>query len=131
MSLTITTLAEVGVSMAVNARPRSNGILMVPKKVLWKIIEPRYEKEKLISRTTRICAFSGIKNGKEFFWSKTTEDKGGMFAPPKSPDELTESERIADELIDLLRQESISDEELKRKTNALQQVRENASAISS
>ena len=92
----------------------------------WKIIEPRYEKERLISRTTRACAFYGVENGENFFWSKSTDDKGAMFAPPKSPNELTEGQKIVDNLIDLLRHESTSDEELRRKIDALQQVRENS-----
>ena len=92
----------------------------------WKTIKPKYEKEKLISQTTRASAFYGIENGKNFFWSKTTEDKGGIFASPKSPNELTEGERTVDELIDLLRQESTSDEKLRRKIEVLQQVREKA-----
>ena len=92
----------------------------------WRIIEPRHEREELISLTTEVHAFCGISNRKGFYWSKATEDRGEIFPLPKTPDELTEGERIVDELIDLLRKENTSDEELRRKIDLLQQVRENA-----
>lgn len=92
----------------------------------WRIIEPKYEREELISKTTRARAYYGIKNCKDFYWRKATEDRGGGFKPPKTDAELTESEKIVSELIDLVRQENPSDEELRRKINALQQVREKA-----
>lgn len=92
----------------------------------WRIIEPKYEREELVSWTTWASAAYGIKDGQTFYWRKATEDRGGGWAPPKTPDELTEGQRIVSELIDLLRQEDARDEELRQKIDALQQVREKA-----
>lgn len=47
-------------------------------------------------------------------------------APDKTLDELTEGERIVEELIDLLEDENSKDEEIRKKRDALQQFRENA-----
>lgn len=92
----------------------------------WRIIEPKHEREKLISETTRARAHCGIKSSQHFNWTKATEDRGGGFEPPKTPAELTEGEKIISELIDLVRQENPSDEELRSKIDALQKVREEA-----
>ena len=86
----------------------------------------KYEREELISETTRARAHYKIKSLKDFNWRKATEDRGGGFEPPKTAAELTESEKIISELIDLVRQENSSDEELRSKIDALQQVREKA-----
>ena len=47
-------------------------------------------------------------------------------APDKTLDELTEGEKIVEELIDLLENENPKDEEIRKKMDALQQFRENA-----
>ena len=44
----------------------------------------------------------------------------------KAPDEMSEGEKIADELIDLLEDENAKDKEIRRKIDALQQAREKA-----
>ncbi len=47
-------------------------------------------------------------------------------APDKTLDELTESEKILEELIDVLEDENSKDEEIRKKMDALQQFREKA-----
>jgi len=47
-------------------------------------------------------------------------------APDKTPDELTESEKIVEELIDVLENENSKDKEIRKKMDALQQFREKA-----
>lgn len=42
----------------------------------------------------------------------------------KAPDEMTEGEKIVEELIDLLENENTKDEEIRQKIDALQQARE-------
>lgn len=92
----------------------------------WRIIEPRHERVELVRLTMWAGAAFGLKDGKDFYWRKATEDRGGGWAPPKTAAELTEGERIVSELIDLVRQENPSDEELRQRIDALQQVREKA-----
>ncbi len=92
----------------------------------WRIIEPKYEREQLVSGTTLAGAACGLKDGKHFYWRKATEDRGGGWPLPKTEEELTEGERIVCELIDLMRRKNASDEELREKIDALQQVREKA-----
>jgi len=92
----------------------------------WRIIEPKDEREELVSWTTRTRAGCGVRDYQTFYWRKPTEDRGGGWPPPKTPEELTEGQRIVCELIDLMRQEDPSDEELRQKIDALQQVREKA-----
>lgn len=75
---------------------------------------------------TCVGAAHGLKKDWTFYWRKPTEDRGGGWAPPKSPEELTEGERIVCDMIDLLRQKDPNDEEMRQKIDALQQVREKA-----
>ncbi len=44
----------------------------------------------------------------------------------KAPDEMTEGEKIVEELIDLLEDENAKDEEIRQKIDALQRAREKA-----
>jgi len=44
----------------------------------------------------------------------------------KAPNEMTEGEKIVEELTDLLENENAKDEEIRRKIDALQQAREKA-----
>jgi hypothetical protein len=92
----------------------------------WKIIEPKYEKVQLVSWTTWAGSGYGGKDEQSFRWIKSTEDRGGGFPLPKTPDELTEGEKIVEELIDLMRKERASNEEIRQKIDALQRVREKA-----
>jgi hypothetical protein len=58
-------------------------------------------------------------------WIKPTENKMGR-ALPLTFAELSEGQRIIELLIDLLRREDTTDEELRKQIDALQQAREKA-----
>lgn len=94
----------------------------------WRIIEPKYEKEIQLMSDTRarsanvITIFSKNKN-LGFKWIKPTESKRGK---PKTFAELTDAERNVEKLVDLLRREDTTDEELRKQIDALQQAREKA-----
>lgn len=91
----------------------------------WRSIEPRYERQIQLMLDSSARASHRITTGKDL-WIKSTEDKGAGWALPKTAVEVTEAERNVDELIDLLRQDDTSDEELRKQINALQQAREKA-----
>jgi len=91
----------------------------------WKIIEPKNEKVFGLYRETRVCARgSGGSNEQSFHWNRRSEISSGGRA--KTLDEMTEGEKIVEELIDLLENENAKDEEIRRKIDALQQAREKA-----
>ena len=91
----------------------------------WKIIEPKCEKVFGLYRETRVGALGSTgSNEQSFHWDRWSKGTGGVRA--KAPDEMTEGQRIADELIDLLENENAKDEEIRRKIDALQQAREKA-----
>jgi len=91
----------------------------------WRLIEPKYEAELAPDREARVCARgSGGSNEQSFYWIRRSKGSGSIRA--KTLDEMTEGEKIAEELIDLLENESSKDEEIRRKIDALQQVRDKA-----
>jgi hypothetical protein len=90
----------------------------------WKIIEPKYERQIQLMFDSLARASHRVATGKET-WIKPTENKLGR-ALPKTFAELTEAEKAVEELIDLLRKEDATDEELRKKIDALQQAREKA-----
>jgi len=95
----------------------------------WRIIEPKYERQiQLMGDTsarsnnvTRI--FSNKDKDLGFKWIKPTESKSGK---PKTFAELTEAYKNVEKLVDLLRREDTTDEELRKQIDALQQAREKA-----
>lgn len=95
----------------------------------WRIIEPKYERQFQLmkgtgarsSNVTRI--FSNKDKDLGFKLIKPTESKQGK---PKTFEELTEAYRNVDKLVDLLRREDTTDEELRKQIDALQQSREKA-----
>lgn len=89
----------------------------------WKIIEPKYEAELAPDREARIRAL-GWGGLQSFHWVRYSKGTGGNRA--KTPDEMTEGEKIVDELVGLLEDEKSKDEEIRRKIDALQQVRDKA-----
>ena len=90
----------------------------------WRIIEPKYERQIQLMFDSLARASHRVATGKET-WIKPTENKLGR-ALPKTFAELTEAEKAVEELIDLLRKEDATDEELRKKIDALQQAREKA-----
>ena len=90
----------------------------------WRIIEPKYERQKQIMFGTWARASHRVTTERDT-WIKPTENKMGR-ALPKTAAELTEAERNIEKLIDLLRWEDTTDEELRKQIDALQQAREKA-----
>ena len=91
----------------------------------WRLIKPKYEAELAPDREARVCARgSGGSDEQSFHWMRRSEISGAGRA--KTLDEMTEGEKIVEELIDLLENESSKDEEIRRKIDALQQVRDKA-----
>ena len=88
----------------------------------WKLIEPEYEAVATLLREAHVCAL-GFGGEESFSWHKHSEG-GGSSA--KTLDEMTEGEKIVDELIDLLEDANSTDEQIKKKIDALHQARENA-----
>jgi hypothetical protein len=93
-------------------------------EVQWRIIEPKYERQIQLMWGTWARASHRVTTGKDT-WIKPTENKIGR-ALPKTAAELTEGERNVELLIDLLRREDTTDEELRKQIDALQQAREKA-----
>ena len=83
----------------------------------WNLIESNYRKVSDIE----LEIWTGAKgssgsNKKEFRWLRRS----------KAAEEMTECEKIAEELIELLEDEKSTDESIKQKIDALQQAREKA-----
>jgi hypothetical protein len=90
----------------------------------WKILEPRIDKVEVLIWTRRACARAwGGDDEKTFHWRRHSE---GVVGPAKAPHEMIEGEKVADELVDLLEDENSKDEEIRKKTDELLQVREKA-----
>jgi len=91
----------------------------------WNLIEPKYEKVAALKRETWVLATGSSGWNKQIFhWMRRSEGTGGTRA--KAPDEMTEGEKIVEELIDLLEDENSKKEEIRRKIDALQQARDKA-----
>jgi len=91
----------------------------------WKLIEPKYEKVAALGRETWVLATGSSGWNKQIFhWTRRSEGTG--FTRAKAPDEMTEGEKIVEELIDLLEDENSKKEEIRRKIDALQQARDRA-----
>jgi len=89
----------------------------------WKLIEPKVNKIQVIGWTTRACA-AGHGGIEDFHWYKYSE--GTTRTSAKAPHEMSEGQRLADELVDLLEDENSKDEQIRKKIDELQQARENA-----
>jgi hypothetical protein len=95
----------------------------------WRIIEPKHERQMQLMLDTWSISSSSISIPREkdfeFEWIKPTEYRLGR-ALPKTFAELTDAERNVEKLVDLLRREGATDEELRKQIDALQQAREKA-----
>ena len=89
----------------------------------WRIIEPKYERQIRLMKDTGARSSSGNSKDLGHHWIKPTEYKPGK---PKIAVELSEAYRNVDKLVDLLRREDTTDEELRKQIDALQQAREKA-----
>jgi len=91
----------------------------------WELIEPKYRKANDLDWEIWTGAKGCVGlNEQEFRWLRRT--KGYGYWEAKTTDEMTECERIAEELIDLLEDEKSTDEQIKKKIDALQQARDKA-----
>jgi len=89
----------------------------------WRIIEPKYERQIQLMFDARRRANFTSRNGKPP-WTKPTED--GLTPLPKTEAQLTEAERCVCKLVDLVRREDSTDEEMRKQIDALHQAREKA-----
>lgn len=91
----------------------------------WKLVEPKIDAIQVIGWTTWACAVGyGGEDEQSFHWYRHSE--GAPLKRAKAPHEMSEGERLADELVDLLRDENSSDEDIRKKIDAIQKVREKA-----
>lgn len=91
----------------------------------WKLIEPKIDAIQVIGRATWTGApGGGGEDEQSFHWYKHSE--GTHLTRAKAPHEMTEGDRLTDELVDLMRDENSKDAEIRKRIDALQQVRENA-----
>ena len=94
----------------------------------WRIIEPKYERQIQLMEDSLARSIYGNRTFSKdkdlgFTWIKPTESKHGL---PKTLTELSEVKRNIELLIDLLRREDTTDEELRKQIDALKQAREKA-----
>jgi len=93
----------------------------------WQTIEPNVKRQQALSSEARVHALGGGGlNSPKYEWKKHSE--GTSSQSPKAPHEMSDGERLVDELIDLLRDENSKDEEIRKKIEAIQQVRAKARA---
>ncbi|HCO95190.1 MAG TPA: hypothetical protein DIU00_14770 [Phycisphaerales bacterium] len=91
----------------------------------WEIIEAKYEKVRDLFSKSRFHAPGwGGQEEQDFHWHRRS--KGNGFGKAKALDEMTECERIVEALTDLLEDENSTDEDIREKTDALQQARDKA-----
>jgi hypothetical protein len=89
----------------------------------WKMIEPRLKKEQEIDSEARVHSLGGGGLGSpRYQWKKHSEGSAGTSA--KTLEEMTEGERIVDELIDLLEDDKSTDEAIQKKIDAIKKARE-------
>jgi hypothetical protein len=114
---------EYGNLVVMELRKQTLGVT----KQQWNLIEPKYKRVEALHHETHFhmpTSVSRNQDKRNFHWKKLTEDD--YFWKAKAPSELTEGEKIAEELIDLLEDENSKDEDIRHKMNALKQVREKA-----
>ena len=114
---------NLGKSVVMELRKQTLGIT----KRQWKLIEPKYKKVETLSREAHLRIFTRVHRNRDkisFHWKKLSEDN--YFRKAKAPAELTEGEKIAEKLVDLLENEESKDREIRQKMDALQQAREKA-----
>lgn len=88
----------------------------------WNNIQPKKDRVAVIGFKSWIGAkYSVDLKTKTFHWSKYSEVKGTKALP-----ELTDARRCVDELVDLLRDENTRDEEIRKKVDELQKIRQRA-----
>jgi len=93
----------------------------------WQTIGPKRDRVKMLRGQAGFRMLTGVtrsmKEGR-FHWRRISQNDHGRRA--KTIDEMTECEKIAEELVDLLEDENAKDEAIKKKMDALEQARERA-----
>ncbi len=93
----------------------------------WKLIEPKYHRVQAFLHNARLqvgTSHRRISGVWSFHWYKFSQDN--YYRRGRAFEKLSEGEKIAEELIDLLADKNSKDEAIRLKINALQQARENA-----
>lgn len=90
----------------------------------WKLIEPKVDKVQVVGWRECVSAFGSTDSAGSFHCKRPSRDGGPMSG--KTPDQMPEVYRIVEELIDLLEDENSRDAEIRKRIDALQQVREDA-----
>ena len=114
---------ELGNSVVMELRKQTLGVT----EQQWKLIGPKYKKVETLRREAHVRIFTTVsrrRDKRSFHWNKLSEDD--YFSKAKAPDEMTEGEKTAEELIDLLEDENSKDQQIRQKIDALQQAREKA-----
>lgn len=89
----------------------------------WRFIEPKHgELEALYHEKYIRAAGHGGRNEQGFRWHRRSKAKGGRGINAKNPEDLTEGEKLVEELIDLLEDEKSTDEVIRQKLDALQKA---------
>jgi hypothetical protein len=89
----------------------------------WTTVKPKVDKIIVLYWTTWARAL-GWGGRESFHWHKHSKGTGGTAA--KAPDEMSEGEKLADELVSLLEDKNSKDEDIRQTIDALQKVREDA-----
>ena len=91
----------------------------------WKLIEPKHRKENDLEREMWIGAAGSSRDMESFHWNRPSDSPQHPMEG-KTRDQMTEGYRIIEELIDLLEDEKSTDEQIRKKIDALQQARQKA-----
>jgi len=116
-------IMEFGNLVVMELRKQTLGVT----KRQWKLIDPKYKRVETLRREAHVHILTIVSRShdkRSFHWRKLSEDV--YFWKAKAPEELTEGEKIAEELIDLLEDENSTEEVIRQKIDALQQAREKA-----
>ena len=94
----------------------------------WKIIKPKVDKVDILGwrKSMRASVETDRRIGSSHWRRPSRRMDRWPPAPDKTLDELTEGEKIVEELIDVLEDENSKDEEIRQKRDALQHFREKA-----
>lgn len=91
----------------------------------WNAIEPRKERAGGLKYESHVAALGWSPSSKQgLTWLSHSQGSAGSLGIPA--DKMTEGQRIADALADLLDDPNSTDQQIRQKIDALQQVRENA-----
>ncbi len=116
-------IMEYGDLVVMELRKQTLGVT----KQQWRLIEPKYKRVETLRREAHVHILTRVSRNRDkisFHWKKLSVDD--YFGKAKVPSELTEGEKIAEELIDLLEDENSTEEVIRQKIDALLRVRENA-----